>query len=104
MADQFATAPGILKVELVLAMLVPVPMPVLLVTELVQVVLLVLVLLAQEVLPVLVGWLELVALDVVSSEDLVPVVSSVDLVANLAVAWAELTGASVATVLAASVE
>ncbi|KAG2887456.1 hypothetical protein PC115_g20337, partial [Phytophthora cactorum] len=52
-----------------------------------------------EGLLVLVGSLERVASDEVSSEVSVPVVRSEDSAANLAVAWADLTGALEATVV-----
>ncbi|KAG3043427.1 hypothetical protein PI125_g27296, partial [Phytophthora idaei] len=85
-----AMVSGVLKMDLVLATLVPV---------LEQAVLPVPVPLVQEGLLVLVGSLERVASDEVSSEVSVPVVSSEDSAANLAVAWEDLTGALEATVV-----
>ncbi|KAG3045896.1 hypothetical protein PC116_g29593 [Phytophthora cactorum] len=100
---------GVLKVDLVLATLVPVPVPVLVVLVLCvlgpvllvleQAALLVPVPLVQEGLLVLVGSLERVASDEVSSEVSVPVVRSEDSAANLAVAWEDLMGALVETVV-----
>ncbi|KAG3107613.1 hypothetical protein C6341_g28041 [Phytophthora cactorum] len=55
--------------------------------------------LVQEGLLVLVGSLERVASDEVSSEVSVPVVRSEDSAANLAVAWEDLMGALVETVV-----